>query len=318
MRIGSFEIGGVVRLGAFEGDHVIDLNAAYADLLKSRGAHYPQRQADAELPSSVQTLIERGEGCLILARYAVERAREAGFDAAPFVHAQSAIRFRASHRPPKLICIGGNYEDYRKLIGLPPSPVPLMFLKSPNAVVGHMEAVRIPTGYGVFYHEWEFSCVISRPCKGISRDAVNDHIFGYTIVSDITGRSLEATERELQPLGKNMDTFAPMGPWIVTRDEMPKDLYSLRTTRRRNGVVECESNTSNMRRSFEEIVAYVANFMTLEAGDVITTATPPSGAFHPGDIIEADIEGIGILTNPVEAVDIDTQYARDIQLKDIV
>ncbi len=318
MKIGSFEIGGIVRMGAFDSDRVVDLNAAYGDLLKRRGAHYPQRQADAELPSNVLTLVERGESALLLARRAFDHAREIEASEPAFVHAQSEIRFKASHRPPKLICIGGNYEDYRKLIGLPPSPVPLMFLKSPNAVVGHGETVRVPTGYGVFYHEWEFSCVIARACKGISPDEVNDHIFGYTIVSDITGRSLEATERELQPLGKNIDTFAPMGPWIVTRDEMPKDLYSLRTTRRRNGVVECESNTSNMRRGFEEIVSFVANFMTLEAGDVITTATPPSGAFYPGDVIEADIEGIGVLSNPVEAISISTQYARDIQLKDIV
>lgn len=318
MKIGSFETAGIVRMGAFEGDRVVDLNAACADLLRAGGSHYPQREADALLPPSVLALVEGGEPALALARKAFDHAMTSGLDRCAFAHPISAIRFRAPHRPPKLICVGGNYEDYRKLIGLPPSAVPLMFLKSPAAVIGHQESVKIPNGYGVFYHEWEFSCVIAKACRNIKPAEVPDHIFGYTIVDDITGRSLEATERELQPLGKNMDTFAPMGPWIVTRDAMPQNLYSLRTIRRRNGKTECESNTSNMRRSFEEIVAYVANFMTLEAGDVITTATPPSGPFYPGDVIEAEIEGIGVLTNPVEGVDVNTQYARDIQLKDVV
>jgi acylpyruvate hydrolase len=316
MKIGCFETSGVARLGAFEDGFAVDLNAAYADLLRSRGALDATRQADVELPSSLLAMIERS--ALPRARAALDHARTLGLTSCPFAHPVAEVRFRAPLRPPKLICVGGNYEDYRKLIGLPPSPVPLMFLKSPAAVIGHGEAVKIPDGYGIFYHEWEFSCVMAKPCRGIRPDQVNEHIFGYTIVNDITGRSLEATERELQPLGKNMDTFAPMGPWIVTRDAMPANLYGLRTIRRRNGKVECESNTSNMRRTFEEIVAYVANFMTLEAGDVITTATPPSGPFYPGDVIEAEIEGIGVLRNPVEGIAIDVQYARDIQLKDIV
>ncbi len=316
MKIGCVEISGVGRLVAFENDMAVDLNAAYAGLLRARGEPYPERRADTELPSDLLALIERA--ALPLAEAALDHAREAGLASLPYVTPVSEVRFRAPLRPPKLICVGGNYEDYRKLIGLPPSPVPLMFLKSPAAVIGHQETIRIPNGYGIFYHEWEFSCVMARPCRGIRPDQVNEHVFGYTIVNDITGRSLEATERELQPLGKNMDTFAPMGPWIVTPDAMPANLYGLRTIRRRNGKVECESNTSNMRRSFEEIVAYVANFMTLEAGDVVTTATPPSGPFYPGDVIEAEIEGVGILTNPVEGIDVDTQYARDIQLKDVV
>ena len=130
----------------------------------------------------------------------------------------------------------------------------------------------------------------------------NDVIFGYTILNDITGRSLEANNREFQPWGKNMDTFAPMGPWIVSPDEMPPEIYNLKTLRRRNGQIECESNTSNMRLGFGEIIEFVTSFWTLEPGDVVTTATPPAGAFEPGDIIKAEIEGIGVLTNPVGGV----------------
>jgi 2-keto-4-pentenoate hydratase/2-oxohepta-3-ene-1,7-dioic acid hydratase in catechol pathway len=79
-----------------------------------------------------------------------------------------------------------NYEDYRKLIGLPFSPVPLVFLKSPSAVIGHEETIFLPEGYGVFYHEWEFSCVISKKCKFVEKERANEVIFGYTILNDIT------------------------------------------------------------------------------------------------------------------------------------
>jgi 2-keto-4-pentenoate hydratase/2-oxohepta-3-ene-1,7-dioic acid hydratase in catechol pathway len=152
----------------------------------------------------------------------------------------------------------------------------------------------------------------------VAPEDVTRHIFGYTILNDITGRSLEATNRELQPLGKNMDTFAPFGPWIVTPDTMPDNLYALRTLRRRNGKIECDSNTSNMRLGFEEIVAYCSTFFTLLPGDIVSTATPPAGAFYPGDVVEAEIEGIGVLRNPVAAVEVDTRYAREIELKDVV
>jgi 2-keto-4-pentenoate hydratase/2-oxohepta-3-ene-1,7-dioic acid hydratase in catechol pathway len=234
------------------------------------------------------------------------------------VHSLSQITFRASHRPPKIVCTGTNYEDYRRLIGIPFSPVPLVFLKSPSAVIGHEETIYIPTGYGIFYHEWEFSCVISKRCKNVPKEEVSEVIFGYTILDDITARSLEATNREFQPWGKNIDTFAPMGPWIVTPDEMPEDIYDLRMVRRRNGRVECESNTSNMRLGFGEIIEFVTSFWTLEPGDVVTTATPPAGPFKAGDVIEGEIEGIGVLRNPVEDIEADPKYARQINLEDVV
>jgi len=99
---------------------------------------------------------------------------------------------------------------------------------------------------------------------------------------------------------------------------MPQDLYSLKTLRRRNGNVECESNTSNMRLGFGEIIEFVTNFWTLEPGDVITTATPPAGPINPGDVIEAEIEGVGVLINPVEGIEVDLKYAQQINLKDVV
>lgn len=318
MRLGSFEMGGRKRLAAFENEWAIDLNAAYGLLLIDQGVAQAGAKADFEIPNDLVSFIERQEISIPAAREALEYVRKKNYQVFKCVYPLSQITFRASHRPPKIVCTGTNYEDYRKLIGIPFSPIPLVFLKSPSSVIGHEETIYLPAGYGVFYHEWEFSCVISKRCKKVPKEKVNEVIFGYTIVDDITARSLEATNREFQPWGKSMDTFAPMGPWIVTPDEMPKDIYHLKTSRRLNGNVECESNTSNMRFGFGEIIEFVTNFWTLEPGDVVTTATPPAGPFKPGDVIEAEIEGIGILRNPVEAVGVDLKYAQEINLKEIV
>jgi len=318
MRLGTFEISGKRRLGAFEKDWAIDLSAAYLAFLSAGGRADAEARADADVPDDLLKFIEKNETALPAARQALEFIRERNYQVPGCAYPVSKVTFRAPHRPPKIICTGVNYEDYRKLIGLPYSPVPLVFLKSPSAVIGHEETIFLPEGYGVFYHEWEFSCIISRRCKFVEKEKAKEVIFGYTILNDITARSLEATSREFQPWGKNIDTFAPMGPWVVTPEEMPKDLYGLKTLRRRNGKVECESNTANMRLGFAEIIEFVSNFWTLEPGDVITTATPPAGPFEPGDVIEAEIEGIGVLRNPVAGLKVNPRFAREVQLKDIV
>jgi len=318
MRLGTFEIDGMRRLGVFEKDWAIDLNAAYYAYLKEKRLGESKIKADAELPGDMMQFIIKNEISIPAAKKVIDYVRKKNFQVPGCIYPISQITFKASHRPPKIVCTGTNYEDYRRLIGIPFSPVPLVFLKSPSAVIGHEETIYLPAGYGVFYHEWEFSCVISKRCKKVPKEKVNEVIFGYTIVDDITARSLEATNREFQPWGKNIDTFAPMGPWIVTPDEMPKDIYHLKTLRRLNGKVECESNTSNMRLGFGEIIEFVTNFWTLEPGDVVTTATPPAGLFKPGDVIEAEIEGIGVLRNPVEGIEVDPKYAQKINLKDII
>ena len=318
MKLGSFEIGGRRRLAAFENDRAIDLNGAYRALLIEKGVSGPDVRADSELPGDMIPFIVKNEISVPAAKEALDYVRKKGYQAVGCVHPLPQITFRASHRPPKIVCTGTNYEDYRRLIGIPFSPVPLVFLKSPSAVIGHEETIYLPTGYGIYYHEWEFSCVISQRCKCVPKEKVNEVIFGYTCLNDITARSLEATNREFQPWGKNIDTFAPMGPWVVTPDEMPKDIYDLRMVRRRNGKVECESNTSNMRFGFGEIIEFVTNFWTLEPGDVVTTATPPAGPFEAGDVIEAEIEGVGVLRNPVEGIEVDPKYAQQINLEEIV
>ncbi len=315
MKLVTFAVAGRDRVGTFVDQHVVDLNAAYAASLAANGDTESADKADQALPAEMLAFIRGGANAMIAAGEALRFVLERRFDVLGAVFPLERVRLRAPvPRPPKIICTGTNYEDYRQVIGLAKSAVPLIFLKAPSCVVGPGDPVQIPEGYGEVYHEYEFSCVIGKRCKGVPKEQVSEVIFGYTIFDDITGRSLEAKSREYQPWGKSMDTYGPMGPWIVTPDEMSGDLYNLRILRRRNGKIEAESNTSNMIFRFDDIVAFASTFWTLEPGDLITTASPMAGPIYPGDIIESEIEGIGVLRNPVESVKVDPTYAQRIGL----
>ncbi len=315
MKLITFAVAGRDRVGVVVDEQVADLNAAYAASLAAKHDPESADKADRILPAEMLAFIRGGANAMVAAREALRFVQERRLDTLGAVFPLDRVRLRAPvPRPPKIICTGTNYEDYRQVIGLAKSPVPLIFLKAPSCVVGPNDPVQIPEGYGEVYHEYEFSCVIGKRCKGVSKDRAAEVIFGYTIFDDITGRSLEAKSREYQPWGKSVDTYGPMGPWIVTPDEMPRDLYNLRILRRRNGKVEAESNTSNMIFRFDDIVAFASTFWTLEPGDLVTTASPMAGPIYPGDVIESEIEGIGILRNPVESVKVDPTYAQRIAL----
>jgi 2-keto-4-pentenoate hydratase/2-oxohepta-3-ene-1,7-dioic acid hydratase in catechol pathway len=247
------------------------------------------------------------------ARSALNFAEEKEYKLGNAVFPLEKVKLKAPlPNPSKIVCTGLNFEDYRKILNLQYLPVPQIFLKAPSSIIGHMDAIMIPEGYGVVYHEFEFSCVISKKCKNVPKEKVHEVIFGYTILNDITAHDIELITREYQQWAKSFDTFAPMGPWIVTPDQMPKDIYNLKMIRRRNGKVECESNTKYMRFRFEDIISFATTFWTLEPGDIVTSASPPAGPIEPGDVIEAEVEGIGILRNPVTSVSVTTEYAKRI------
>ncbi|MDR5684398.1 MAG: fumarylacetoacetate hydrolase family protein [Armatimonadota bacterium] len=229
------------------------------------------------------------------------------------MYPRSAVRLRAPlPNPSKIVCIGLNFEDYRQLLGLEYLPVPQLFLKAPSAVVGPDDPVEIPEGYGTVFHEFEVGAVIGRRTKGATAAQAEEAIFGYTIFNDLVLHDIELLSREYQQWAKNCDTFAPMGPWITTAEEFP--VHGARMVRRRNGRVEAESSTKRMRRQFPELIRFVSTFMTLEPGDLVTSASPPAGPFAPGDVIEVEVEGIGVLRNPVVSGCVDRQYAQALGL----
>lgn len=218
-------------------------------------------------------------------------------------------------RPPKVLGIGLNFDEYREMLKYPKPDVPLFFFKPTNTLIGHEEYIHIPKGRrwkgtssNCLFHEYEMAIVISKRCKNVDRREAYEHVFGVTIFNDITAHDIEMVKPGhvlYQQRAKAFDTFSPVGPWIVTMDELSKsniDLHNLRILRRRNGVVEGESNTKNMIFKIPEIIEFLTEIMTLEPGDIISLGSPPAGppdGLKPGDIIETEIENIGVLRNKV-------------------
>lgn len=198
-------------------------------------------------------------------------------------------------QPSKIWCTGLNFDDYRQMLGLDFLEAPNIFLKAPSALIGHQSEVGIPTGYGTVFDEWELTAVVAKELREASVDDAERAIFGYTITHDLTFHDLELVNRDYQQWAKNVDGFAPCGPWIVTPDEL--DLASGLVMRRfRNGTLESTSSTAKMRHQPAELLSFISTFSTLLPGDLVTFGTPPAGVCHPGDTIMGEIEGIGTLT----------------------
>jgi len=315
MKLTTFAVDEHDRIGAVEGETILDLNAAYIAYLESEGVSEAKATANARLPTRMRAFIELGDIALGAARKAMDFLRKENYSVEGAVFNLDDAKFRAPiPDPPKIVCTGLNYEDYRVILGLEYLPVPQIFLKAPSSVIGHLQPIIIPEGYGSVFHEYEFSCVIGKRCKDVPKNEIHNVIFGYTILDDVTAHDIELITREYQQWAKSFDTFAPMGPWIVTPDEMPRDLYNLKILRRRNGKVEFESNTKNMRFHFDDIISFASTFWTLEPGTIVTTASPPAGPIEPGDVVEAEVEGVGVLRNPVTCRRITTEYAKRIGL----
>jgi 2-keto-4-pentenoate hydratase/2-oxohepta-3-ene-1,7-dioic acid hydratase in catechol pathway len=196
--------------------------------------------------------------------------------------------------PSKIWCTGLNFEDYRQMLGLEHLKAPNIFLKAPSALVGHEAEVGVPSGYGTVFHEWELTAVVGQRLTEATAEQAAGAVFGYTILHDLVFHEIELVSRDHQQWAKNVDGFAPCGPWVVTADELDPS-GGLRLVRRRNGVVEAESKTTEMRFQHPELLAFISAFSTLEPGDLVTGGTPPAGPCRAGDVIEGEIEGIGTL-----------------------
>lgn len=196
--------------------------------------------------------------------------------------------------PSKIWCTGLNFEDYRRQLGLDHLRAPNIFLKAPSALTGHDSVVGVPSGYGTVFHEWELTAVMAKRLTEARPDEAAEGIFGYTVLDDLVFHEIELVNRDHQQWAKNIDGFAPCGPWIVTLDEL--DLESgLAMRRRRNGQLVAESSTKEMRHQLPELVSFISTFSTLLPGDLVTGGTPPAGPCGAGDVIEGEIEGIGTL-----------------------
>lgn len=210
-------------------------------------------------------------------------------------------------RPPKLICIGLNYLDHAKETGQQVPDVPTVFNKFTNVVIGPGESIVLPNASKAPDYEAEMAVVIGPGGRNIPTGKAMDHVFGYTIVNDVSARDIQsATSQWL--LGKTCDTFAPMGPWIVTADEVA-DPHALDIWLEIDGQRLQNSNTRELIFKIPRLIEYISSVVTLEPGDVIATGTPggigfkrnPQRLLKPGDEVVIHVEGIGELRNPVVA-----------------
>jgi len=204
-------------------------------------------------------------------------------------------------RPGKIICVGLNYAAHaREFMGREVPDEPVLFMKASSAVCGSDDDLVIPTGSHKLDYEVELAMVIGKLARNISEDNAMDHVAGFCMINDVSDRSWQKEHEGQWTKGKSADGFAPLGPWLVTTDEI-EDPDNLMLWLDVNGEPRQRGNTNDMIFSLPSIVSYISRFMTLEPGDVIATGTPsgvamamkPPQWLQPGDVIEMGIDGLG-------------------------
>ena len=199
--------------------------------------------------------------------------------------------------PTKIVGIGVNYRAHAAEMGKPLPAEPLMFLKPPSAVIGDGEPIRRPAGFARVDHEAELGVVIGTRAHRVPKDRALEVVAGYTCVNDVSVRELQQRDGQWAR-AKGFDSFCPIGPRVVAG----LDPSNLRIMARVNGETRQDSTTADLIFDVPTLIAFVSEYMTLEPGDVISTGTPAGvGNLAVGDVCEIEIEGIGILRNPVVA-----------------
>jgi 2-keto-4-pentenoate hydratase/2-oxohepta-3-ene-1,7-dioic acid hydratase in catechol pathway len=208
--------------------------------------------------------------------------------------------------PQKVLAIGLNYADHAREAGVEPPAAPVAFVKTNNSIIGPDEAIRYhKEATSQVDYEAELAAVIGRRARNVAEDDALDHVFGYTACNDVSARDAQFPDRQWVR-GKSFDTFCPIGPWVVTGDEVG-DPQTLGIACRVNGATLQDSSTAEMVFGVAQLVSYLSRFMTLEPGDIIVTGTPAGVGFvrNPpvwldhDDVVEVEIERIGVLRNPV-------------------
>jgi 2-keto-4-pentenoate hydratase/2-oxohepta-3-ene-1,7-dioic acid hydratase in catechol pathway len=210
-------------------------------------------------------------------------------------------------RPGKIICIGLNYRDHavESKMEIPSSPI--TFSKFTTCIVGPEDTVLVPRGSTQTDYEAELAVIIGRLARDVKKAKARDHVFGYCCFNDVSARDFQFADGQWQR-GKSCDTFAPMGPWVATTDEVTNP-QNLGIKLRLNNETMQNSRTEQLIFGIPDLIEFLSSVITLEPGDVIATGTPPGVGFarkppvflKPGDRMEVEIDGLGVLGNPVGA-----------------
>jgi 2-keto-4-pentenoate hydratase/2-oxohepta-3-ene-1,7-dioic acid hydratase in catechol pathway len=284
MRLATIRTADGPHAAVVRGEQVLDLTAT-----------------DPTLPPSVRQILEKGTSALDAVRRAAERP-----DAVKLALGQVTFLPPVTD-PNKILCIGLNYRDHAIEGGKAIPSEPVVFGKFNNTLIAHGQPIVLPPVSKKVDYEAELVIVIGRRGRSISADQALAHVAGYTVGHDVSARDWQFRGEEKQwIIGKTFDTFAPTGPVLVTADEL-RDPHNLRVQLRLNGQTMQDSNTREFIFKVPELIAFLSQVVTLEPGDLIFTGTPPGvgGArkppvfLKPGDVTEVEIEGIGVLRNPV-------------------
>ncbi|OPY34444.1 MAG: hypothetical protein A4E32_00171 [Methanomassiliicoccales archaeon PtaU1.Bin124] len=204
----------------------------------------------------------------------------------------------------KIVCVGQNYREHIKELKNEEPTEPVLFLKPSTALIGNGDPIFIPAGIGRVDHEIELALVLGRPGKNIPKDKALGHVSSVAVFNDVTARDMQNAHRKVGlpwSLCKGMDTFAPMSEPIPLSGI--DDIHDLQLDLRVNGQLKQNGNTRQMIFTPETLISYISRFMTLEEGDIIATGTPSGvSPIRAGDVVEATIEGVGVLRNPVKDV----------------
>ena len=280
MKLATFTHAGSTRIGAVDGEAIVDLAAAAPSL-----------------PRDMLGFLEAGSEALAAAKAAIASGPRLPL---------ASVRLEAPiARPPKFLAVGLNYADHVAESGVEKPKHPTIFNKQSTCVIGPGDAIHVPRASHVLDYEGELGFVIGRRCRHVSRDDAADVIAGYLVVNDVTVRDWQL-RTPTWTMGKSFDTHGPIGPWIVTTDEL-SDPHRLSLRTWVNGELRQESNTKELIFDCFSLVEHFSTAFTLEPGDVVATGTPsgvgitrtPPLLLEAGDIVRIEIEGIGRLENPV-------------------
>lgn len=209
------------------------------------------------------------------------------------------VRLLAPVLPSKVVCIARNYLEHAKEMGNPAPESPVLFFKPATSIIGPGDPIPLPPGAGRVDHEAELGAVIGRLCRRVSEDQAMTAVLGFVCANDITSRDWQKSDVQWAR-AKGSDGFGPIGPWIETELD-PSDLE---VASRVNGELRQKGRTSEMTWSPAQLISHISQSITLLPGDVVLTGTPPGvGPLEPGDTVEIEVEGIGVLQNTVVASD---------------
>lgn len=310
MRLLTFAIDGRTLLGVEVDGQVVDLAAAYATI-PTRAKEGP-----ATLPSDMLCFLWGGESAMAAARQVValveaahqrgDRARGAAGEIIEYPLAAGRVLAPIS-RPAKIICLGLNYADHAAETGHEKPKLPILFTKFANAISGPGAPIVLTKASEKIDYEAEFAFVIGKTAKHVAEADALDYVAGYMMLNDVSARDLQ-TETSQWFRGKSPDTFAPTGPYLVTRDEV-SDPHALDVKLWLNGQMMQSSNTRHLIFNVPFLVHHLSKTLTLEPGDIVSTGTPsgvgmarePQVFLKAGDVVRIEIGNLGVLENPVVA-----------------